>query len=194
MTQNRPYGSQQALFGSPQTVTTSDDYYTPPWVFERLGLTFDLDVAAPPGGVDWVPASRFYTIEDDGLSRPWHGRVWMNPPYSQATPWVQRFIDHGHGVALLPFAKSTWLWDLWGVADGITPLPRRNQSFVGGDVMLPVFLAAFGVDCVEAIARIGSVRRLRDKSGCAAESAYGTRCVLPVGHDGPHDDDPRGRR
>jgi hypothetical protein len=40
----------EQLFPVPQTVTTSDDYYTPPHIFERLGLTFDLDVCAPPGG------------------------------------------------------------------------------------------------------------------------------------------------
>src|SRR5690606_35780948 len=52
----------------------SDDYYTPAWLFDALGLTFDLDVASPPGGVEWVPAARFYTVEDDGLSQPWTGR------------------------------------------------------------------------------------------------------------------------
>jgi hypothetical protein len=30
---------------------TSDDYYTPPFIFEALGVEFDLDVSAPPGGV-----------------------------------------------------------------------------------------------------------------------------------------------
>ena len=29
---------------------TSDDYYTPPSVFEALNVQFDLDVAGPPGG------------------------------------------------------------------------------------------------------------------------------------------------
>lgn len=67
--------SQPALFGVPQTQLTKDDYYTPREVFERLGLTFDLDVCAPPGGVPWVPARRYYTTADDGLSQPWFGRV-----------------------------------------------------------------------------------------------------------------------
>lgn len=62
---------QPALFGAPQTALTSDDYYTPAWVFERLGITFDLDVCAPPGGIPWIPAARYYTMEDDGLAQPW---------------------------------------------------------------------------------------------------------------------------
>src|SRR5690606_27372557 len=126
-----------------------DDYYTPAWLFDALGLTFDLDVASPPGGVEWVPAARFYTVEDDGLSQPWTGRVWMNPPYSRATPWVDRFIAHGHGVALLPFAKSAWFERIWACAEGIVAPGVKASKFVGGPISLPVFLAAYGAECVE---------------------------------------------
>lgn len=38
------------LFGAEQTQATSDDYYTPAWIFETLGLRFNLDVCAPPPG------------------------------------------------------------------------------------------------------------------------------------------------
>ena len=65
---------------------TSDDYYSPKWIFEALQLEFDTDPAQPIGGVSWIPVKKYYTIIDDGLSQPWDGRVWMNPPYSQTTP------------------------------------------------------------------------------------------------------------
>ena len=42
---------QLRLFDIEQTQLTSDDYYTPKWIFEALGEHFDLDVCAPPGGV-----------------------------------------------------------------------------------------------------------------------------------------------
>jgi hypothetical protein len=87
--------SQERLFAIKQEQDTSDDHYTPAWIFETLDLTFDLDVAAPPGGIPWIPARRYYTMEDDGLAQPWNGLVWMNPPYSNATPWVNRFLEHG---------------------------------------------------------------------------------------------------
>lgn len=66
---------QPPLFGVQQAERTSDDYYTPAWVFERMGVEFDLDVCAPPGGIPWIPAKRYFTQEDDGLSQPWDGLV-----------------------------------------------------------------------------------------------------------------------
>jgi len=150
---------QPALFGAPQTARTSDDYYTPAWVFERMGLTFDLDVCAPPEGVPWVPCDRFLTMEDDGLTTPWTGRVWMNPPYSNATAWVSKFIDHRNGIALLPHAKSLWHSAIWDAADVLVQPPKRI-IFVGGDgdVSLPTFFAAFGPKCVAAVSRLGVAR------------------------------------
>ena len=150
---------QSPLFGAPQTQATKDDHYTPAWVFERMGITFDLDVCSPPSGIPWIPATRYFTKADDGLSQAWAGRVWMNPPYSQATPWVEKFIAHRHGIALLPHAKSLWHGRIWDEADALAQPPKRI-IFVGadGDVSLPTFLAAFGDECVEAISRIGVTR------------------------------------
>lgn len=56
-----------ALFALPTDAyaMTSDDCYTPRWVFDAMGLQFDLDVAAPKGGPWHVPAARYYTAEDD---------------------------------------------------------------------------------------------------------------------------------
>lgn len=154
----------ERLFPVAQEQLTSDDYYTPPWVFERMGVEFDLDVCAPPGGIAWIPAKRFYTQEDDGLASPWEGRVWMNPPYSGPTPWVRKFIAHGHGVCLVPHAKSAWHIELLGAAHGIAA-PSRYFNFVGatennnGSIFMPIFFAAFGEECVDAIGRLGVVRR-----------------------------------
>src|SRR5450755_2593785 len=120
---------QQVLLAYGQQQETSDDYYTPRWVFDALGLTFDLDVCAPPGGVEWVPALRYFTKEDDGLSQPWEGRVWMNPPYSKVTPWARRFMEHRNGIALLSHAKSAWHPALWEAADAVA-FPFRYFDFI----------------------------------------------------------------
>jgi hypothetical protein len=107
--------------------------------------------------VPWVPADEHFTIEDDGLEQPWRGRVWMNPPYSRATPWVRRFIEHGHGIALVGHAKSNWHPELWAAADACA-MPFRYFDFVGGSIFMPVWFAAFGRECVKALSRVGVVR------------------------------------
>ena len=156
---------QPGLFGLEQAEKNSDDYYTPAWVFERMGIIFDLDVCAPPGGISWIPAMRYFTKAEDGLAQPWTGRVWMNPPFSGAGPWVERFVAHGNGVCLVQHSRSRWHSRLWASAaamvDPNLDLPSMFK-FVRGDgyesVFMPVFLAAFGDECVEAISRLGRVR------------------------------------
>ena len=153
------------LFDAPQEISTSDDYYTPAWLFEDMGVTFDVDVAAPPGGVPWIPADKYFTMADDGLAQDWEGRVWMNPPFSGTTPWVRRFIEHRNGIALLPVYNNSWMTeglDLWRVIDGVTFF-GSNFYYVRpnggkGAIMFRCGLWAFGDWAVEAIARIGHVR------------------------------------
>ena len=156
-------GGSGTLFGVEQEIITSDDYYTPAWLFEDMGVEFDLDVASPPGGVPWIPAKRFLTMADDGLSTPWEGRVWMNPPYSKPAPWVARFIDHANGIAILPTSNGKWFGDLWVVADGIVvyPVPLAFAgpgNPTGSTVPFRTALWAFGDWAVEAIGKVGHVR------------------------------------
>lgn len=152
----------ERLFAVEQTQLSSDDYYTPKWVFDRMGIEFDLDVSAPPGGVPWVPAKRFLTVADDGLATPWRGRVWMNPPFSHPSPWVDKFVAHRDGVCLLPFAKSAWFDRAWRAVDAVVAPGVAASRFVGGPIFMPVWLGAFGVECVEAIGRLGIARVASD--------------------------------
>lgn len=90
-------------------VGASVEWYTPPSLFERLRLTFDLDPAAPAdGGAAWVPARRFIRPPADGTVEPWEGRVWLNPPYGPAAiPFIDRMIEHDYGLLLLPARTET---------------------------------------------------------------------------------------
>jgi hypothetical protein len=99
---------------------TSNEAYTPPWVFDAMGLRFDLDVAAPPGGPWHVPADRYYTAAHDGLAQPWDGLVWCNPPYSNFAPWAERWADHDRGVLMgLVASRQDWRSRIYAAADAI---------------------------------------------------------------------------
>ena len=134
---------------------TTDDHYTPPFIFKALGVEFDMDVSAPINGVPWIPAKRSLSIIDDGLTTDWVGRVWCNPPYSKITPWADKLFDHGNAIALLPVAKSMWFDKLWQLADGILTLPSslrfiKSDGSVAG-IMTSTMLFAFGEANLQAL-------------------------------------------
>ena len=51
----------------------------------------DLDPASSDEANKIVGATKFYTEEEDGLSKKWSGRIWLNPPYSQ--PEIGKFAE-----------------------------------------------------------------------------------------------------
>jgi hypothetical protein len=57
------------LYSLPEMeINGSDEVYTPPCLFERLGLTFDIDVCAPTGGLPWIPATRHFSIAENAIA------------------------------------------------------------------------------------------------------------------------------
>lgn len=83
----------------------NDEWLTPPRIIKSLG-SFDLDPCAPITR-PWDTAYGHYDKRDDGLSLPWHGRVWLNPPYGRETfKWINKLASHeGGGIALI-FART----------------------------------------------------------------------------------------
>lgn len=81
----------------------TDDWLTPPEIVKALG-PFDLDPCSPEIR-PWDTAAKHYTRADGGLTQPWHGMVWMNPPYSNIRAWLAKLADHGTGIALV-FART----------------------------------------------------------------------------------------
>jgi hypothetical protein len=154
--------NQQTLFNTEQHNLTSDDYYTPKWIFDKLAITFDIDVAAPTGGCHWIPATNYYDQQTNGLTSDWHGNVFMNPPFSKPIDWVTKFINHANGITLLPMAKSAWFNLIWNDAQAITTLPS-NLKFVdpkggNGSISTGAMLFAYGKHNVDALHNIGRVR------------------------------------
>lgn len=72
----------------------SDEWYTPAEYIEAARAVMgdiDLDPATCRAAQETIRARAFFTKEDDGLVQSWHGRVWLNPPYSASL--VQGFVD-----------------------------------------------------------------------------------------------------
>lgn len=113
----------------------SDDWYTPPEIFAALGLTFSLDPCSP-GANHWVPARWVFTKEDDGLVQSWFGLVYMNPPFggrNGQVPWLQKFIQHGNGIALVAARTSAaWFHDEAAKAQSML-FPRGKTKFIRPD-------------------------------------------------------------
>lgn len=59
-----------------------------------MGGRIDLDPASCEAADQIVRANAYYTAEDEGLTQPWFGRMWINPPYGYLAPkFVARFAE-----------------------------------------------------------------------------------------------------
>ena len=149
---------------------SNQEWYTPKHVFGALGVAFDLDVAAPVGGVPWIPAKKSFSIADNGLMQERHGNVWMNPPFGNAKfvgEWIQRFIDHRNGICLLPSrTDAKWFQRLIQHADAVCFVAGR-LAFVAldgrskGGNTIGSLLFAFGDKNVDAL--------IQSKLGCTVD-------------------------
>lgn len=122
-----------------QSVGATDEWYTPPYVFDALGCEFDVDVASPGVGyTPWIPAKAFLTVAShgSGLDVKWRGFAWMNSPFggrNGLVPWLAKFFDHGDGIALTPDRTSApWWQDAAPKADAIL-FTAGKIKFIGLD-------------------------------------------------------------
>lgn len=144
----------------------NNEWYTPPDLIEAArdcmgGI--DLDPASSQAAQQVVKAARFFSVDDDGLSQPWSGRVWLNPPYAQPlikqfvekvttesieqacvlvnnateTKWAQSLLESGSVVC---FVKSRVRWIS---PRGSPSAPLQGQMIVGIRVDLDRFSGAF---------------------------------------------------
>lgn len=134
---------------SPSMVT--DEWLTPPEILAALG-EFDLDPCSPRVR-PWDTAKVHYSIMDNGLTKPWEGRVWMNPPYgTEAGKWLDRLAAHGNGIALIFARTETEMFfkSVWNAATAVLFLRGRlNFHHVSGarakaNAGAPSVLVAYG--------------------------------------------------
>jgi phage N-6-adenine-methyltransferase len=99
----------------------SDNWPTDPRLFAELDrkFGFNLDVCA---SAENFKCPRYFTAEVDGLSQPWTGRVWCNPPYGHGIGrWIRKgweSVQSGEAelvVLLVPAKTDTRWWHQWCV-------------------------------------------------------------------------------
>lgn len=88
------------LFGSKKT----DHWQTPPELYKKLNEEFRFSFDPCP-----------LKPEVDGLTLPWFGNIFVNPPYSQVKKWLQKAheeLDNGNAkvIVFLTFANTDTAW------------------------------------------------------------------------------------
>lgn len=118
----------------------NNEWYTPKKYVDaarRVLGGIDLDPASCAYANETVQAERFYSVDDDGLTKEWRGRVWMNPPYNaeSVVKFTEKFVEEyeaGHineGIVLVNNATETsWFVNMVNVAAAIV-FPRGRIRY-----------------------------------------------------------------
>jgi len=138
------------------TSQKTDEWSSPKELVEPLDDAvggFDLD---PCSGAEESPfANNTYTEDEDGLAQPWKGVVWVNPPYSGVSEWVDKAVNetvHGNAKSTFFLCKGDSSTNWWQRAakhatcvlaidhrlsfgDGENSAPFASHILVFGDSM-----------------------------------------------------------
>jgi hypothetical protein len=148
-----------------QTVGRSQSHITPKGIIDLLGgaASFDLDPAASTPQ-PWPCARKSYTEADDGLSKKWFGRIWLNPPFDRyrVAEWIERLAEHGRGSCLLHArTEAQWFTPCWRSASGILFFANRIHFYKPDGSRhpynsgAPPLLVAFGAEDLQRLRESG---------------------------------------
>lgn len=105
------------------------EWETPQPLFDELNrkFGFTLDVCATEAN---AKCSRFFTRDEDGLSKRWRGVCWMNPPYGREIgSWVRKAFETSRDgvtvVCLLPARTDTSWWHDYAIKGKVRFLRGR---------------------------------------------------------------------
>lgn len=176
---------------------SSDDYATPPSLWRPLARAvggFDLD---PASGAESTPiAENRFTVEDDGLSQPWHGDVWLNPPFGDKSSvgggkrgaWLTKARSETNRSAvrtvtiLLPVDTSTQWFHEHVVEAPVICLMEGRIEFEGhsagetGNTSFATCLSVFGnppEELITALEQFGAVFRGREFHRSTTQTVLG---------------------
>lgn len=97
------------------------EWTTPQDLFDKLNkeFNFNFDLAADETN---TKCKKFFSKEDNALSKEWHGRCWLNPPYGEKnyriSDWVKKCFEEVYSyercdivVILIPARTNTKWWN-----------------------------------------------------------------------------------
>jgi len=111
------------------------EWYTPPEIIEAarkaLGGMITLDPFSCAKANRNVQAFNYFTKEDDGWSKPWHGAIWCNHPFSKENnkkivgKVIQEYeIGNTKALCMITFAATSEGW--------FKPLLAYPQCYIYG--------------------------------------------------------------
>lgn len=116
-------------FNLGQRDVTGDDFYTDESIVDAARNVMgriDTDPASHAVANRVVQATRIYTRDDNGLQRPWNGRVWINPPFSEKGVWADKALTEwrsGRATEICFLQQTRAL-----TAQYFTPLLRASDA------------------------------------------------------------------
>lgn len=141
------------MSGHESPVNQTSVWLTPRHILQALG-PFDLDPCACDPPRPWPTANEHLVAADNGLAHPWHGRVWLNPPYGAPAiigPWMRRMAAHNKGTAIIFARTETALFHecVWEAASAVLFLKgrlhfHRPDGRQEGPAGAPSCLVAYG--------------------------------------------------
>ncbi len=140
---------------------TKVEWLTPPDLVKKLG-EFDLDPCTPINP-PFVHAKTNFTVIDDGLTKSWFGRIYMNPPYGKGMEtWIEKLKNHGNGIVLI-FARTEtkcFFNHIWYDADAILFVKGRIKFYnIDGEQKgtpgAPSVFIAYGKNNAEILKKSG---------------------------------------
>lgn len=140
---------------------TTVEWLSPPSLIKKLGH-FDLDPCTPINP-PFIHAENNFTIKENGLSKEWFGRVYLNPPYGKGMElWMEKLKHHGNGIALL-FARTEtkcFFAHVWNDADAVLFVKGRIKFYnldglQTGTPGAPSIFVAYGKENAEMLKNSG---------------------------------------
>lgn len=142
------YESHKGMFTSDKL-----DWETPQWLFDKLDAKYHFDVDVFTNGRN-SKCGRFFTPEDDAMSKSWGGLTWFaNPPYGRGMgEFIRKCAEESSrskGVLLVPARTDTgWFWKHVAPYARVEFIRGRLRFEVGGvpgqSAPFPSMLAFYG--------------------------------------------------